>query len=289
MTSLCYPSLTLSETPARAPRCRSAIEVDNVSASYHVHLDEGWQAGSARPVQRSDVGPHHPGAARRHLRRAERHRARRDRPQRRRQVDVAANDLRRPPAGGGPHHRARPHLRTSAMGPGFNEDLTGRANITLGGLAIGLDEDRLDELSERSRTSPSSASTSTCRCRRTRAACGCASRSRSRRTSTPRSCSSTRRSPAATRSSSHRRPEVVRALRRRPHDRARHPRAQHHPLDGDHPRSGCTRAGSSSAAIPTRSSRSTCATAGSKRASSSGTRRRRSTRRAQRQTTRRID
>ena len=51
-------------------------------------------------------------------------------------------------------------------------------------------------------SSPRSATSSTCRCERTRRACTADSPSRSRSTWTPTSCSSTKRSPSATRASS---------------------------------------------------------------------------------------
>jgi len=128
---------------AQAP---PAIEVDNVSASYRVHLDTGWRSGlldlfkRSRPSDRiipalRDLNFDVPrgsvlgvigrnGAGKTTL------------------LRTLAGVLQ-PETG---KITVRGRISNLAMGIGFNENLTGRANIRLGGLAIGLDEERLEEL-----------------------------------------------------------------------------------------------------------------------------------------------
>ena len=75
-----------------------------------------------------------------------------------------------------------------SVGIGFSESMTGRENITLGGLAMGSPRTGLPNSRTRSASSRNSASTSTSRCGPTRRECGRASDSPSRPTSIPRSC-----------------------------------------------------------------------------------------------------
>jgi ABC-type polysaccharide/polyol phosphate transport system ATPase subunit len=145
------PLLSVSDAgrPEREPRpvTPPAIELDNVSASYRVHLDAGWKAGLLDLLSRSrssdrlipalrDITFDVPkgsvlgvigrnGAGKSTLLRT-------------------ISGVLQPEAG---RITVRGRISNLAMGAGFNENLTGRANIQLGGLAIGLSEERLRELS----------------------------------------------------------------------------------------------------------------------------------------------
>jgi ABC-type polysaccharide/polyol phosphate transport system ATPase subunit len=141
--SVSDPSTTPESTTA------PAIEVDNMSASYRVHLDTSWRAGlldlfsRARASDRlvpalRDVTFTVPkgtvlgvigrnGAGKSTLLRT-----------------IAG--ILAPDAG-----QVTVRGRISALlsvGIGFSESMTGRENITLGGLAVGLSEERLAELTE---------------------------------------------------------------------------------------------------------------------------------------------
>ena len=180
-------SVTLPSDSDRPP----AVRVDDLWVSFRVTREKnqtlkGTLARHARPLEAVDADR---GAARRELRGAGRLGLRRDRPQRRGQVDDAAHDrrasCRRPPGRVAVWGRVTPLL---SLGVGFNRELTGRENILLGGLTAGLTVGRgVRRTSTRSRSSPASATRSTSRCARTRRACSAGSRSRSPRTSSPRS------------------------------------------------------------------------------------------------------
>jgi ABC-2 type transport system ATP-binding protein/teichoic acid transport system ATP-binding protein len=140
-------------TPERtvAPQSRNAfaIEVDDISASYRVHLDTTWRAGMLdlfKRTRNSDrlipalrevsfdvpkgtvlgvIGRN--GAGKSTLLRTI--------------AGILAPDQGR--------ITVRGRISTLlSVGVGFNDKMTGRENIVLGGLAIGLHEDRLDELTE---------------------------------------------------------------------------------------------------------------------------------------------
>ena len=92
----------------------------------------------------------------------------------------------------------RGQLNLLTPGLGFSEALTGRENITLGGLASGMSPERLADLTEEIAEFAQLEDYLDLPMRSYSAGCGCAWRPRSPCSSTPRSCSSTRRSPAAT-------------------------------------------------------------------------------------------
>jgi teichoic acid transport system ATP-binding protein len=145
------PLHSVSETPATRPRAvpTLAVEVENVSASYRVHLDTTWRAGLLDLLKRTRTSDRlipalrdvsftvskgtvlgvigRNGAGKSTLLRTI--------------AGILAPDAGRVIARG----------RISALlsvGVGFNDQLTGRQNIKLGGLAIGLPESRLDELTD---------------------------------------------------------------------------------------------------------------------------------------------
>jgi ABC-type polysaccharide/polyol phosphate transport system ATPase subunit len=144
------PLQSVSDRSERQPRPLPppAIDVDNVSASYHVHIDGGWRAGLLDLFSRTkssdriipalrDVTFSVPkgavlgvigrnGAGKSTLLRT-------------------ISGVLQPEQG---RITVRGRISNLAMGVGFNENLTGRANITLGGLAIGLTTERLAELSD---------------------------------------------------------------------------------------------------------------------------------------------
>jgi ABC-type polysaccharide/polyol phosphate transport system ATPase subunit len=137
-----------ADAPIRAAAPLPAIEVENLSASYRVHLDTGWRAGLMDLLSRSGnsdriipalreitfdvpkgtvlgvIGRN--GAGKSTLLRA-------------------ISGVVQPEVG---RITVRGRISNLAMGAGFNEGLTGRANIRLGGLAIGLDEARLHDISD---------------------------------------------------------------------------------------------------------------------------------------------
>jgi ABC-type polysaccharide/polyol phosphate transport system ATPase subunit len=125
-----------------------AIQCDHVSASYRVHLDGGWRAGLSDLFRRTRTSD---------------------------RIIPAVNDVTfdvprgsvmgivgRNGAGkstllrtiSGVLHpdegqvTVRGRISSLAMGLGFNTRLTGRANIRLGGLAIGLTPDELDAIED---------------------------------------------------------------------------------------------------------------------------------------------
>ena len=169
-------------------------------------------------------------------------RARRDRPQRRGQVDAAANDLRRAPTGGGPHHGARPHLRTSRWASASTKAspagrTSGSAGSRSGSTRIGCarspttiaDFAQLGEYLD----FPVSAYSSGMRMRLAFAVAA--------HLDPEVLLIDEALAGGDTKFVAADRLEVERAVRRGPHDRARHPRAEHHPHDGDIQRSGCTK------------------------------------------------
>jgi ABC-type polysaccharide/polyol phosphate transport system ATPase subunit len=144
------PLLSVSDSfalPARV--AEPAIEVDNVSASYRVHLDASWRAGLLDLFSRGrssdrlvpalrDVSFTVPkgtvlgvigrnGAGKSTL------------------LRTIAGILA--PDSGQITVRGRISALLS-VGVGFSETMTGRENIKLGGLAMGLSEERLAELTE---------------------------------------------------------------------------------------------------------------------------------------------
>ena len=223
-----------ARTPARSAMPLPAIDVDNVSASYHVHLDGGWRAGLLDLFSRSGASDRiipalrditfdvpkgsvlgvigRNGAGKSTLLRT-------------------ISGVLQPEAG---RITVRGRISNLAMGVGFNEGLTGRANIRLGGLAIGLDEDRLREISDEIADFaqlgeyldfPVSSYSSGMRMRLAFAV-------------------AVHLDPEVllidealiggdTKFIAADRLEAERALRRGPHDRSRHPWAEHHPHDGD--------------------------------------------------------
>jgi ABC-type polysaccharide/polyol phosphate transport system ATPase subunit len=145
------PLHSVSDVPGPRPvaAVQPAIEVENVSASYRVHLDTDWKAGLLDLLHRTrssdrlvpalrDVSFVVPrgtvlgvigrnGAGKSTLLRTI--------------AGILAPDTGRVTVRG----------RISALlsvGVGFNENLTGRENIKLGGLAIGLGEQRLYDLTD---------------------------------------------------------------------------------------------------------------------------------------------
>ena len=83
------------------------------------------------------------------------------------------------------------------LAAGFHPDLTGRENVYLQGAIMGMRRREIERRFTRSSSSPASATSSTRRSSAIRAACRRVSASPSRRTSTPRSCSSTKCLPSA--------------------------------------------------------------------------------------------
>src|SRR5262245_36637515 len=148
------PLLSVSDSvadpsPATRRPAPPAIEVDNVSASYRVHLDQSWRAGLLDLFSRRRASDRLVPALR----------------------DVSftvpkgsvlgvigrngagKSTLLRTLAGilAPDNGQVTVRGRISALlsvGVGFSESMTGRGNIKLGGLAMGLSEDRLEELTE---------------------------------------------------------------------------------------------------------------------------------------------
>ena len=144
----------MSETLAAVPRAATAtepaaIEVDGVSASYRVRLDNAAMVSDIRRLLRRDEASDRLIPALRDV-----------------SFDVARGSVLAvigrngagkstlcrvicgilPPEKGRVVVRGRLNLLTPGIG--FSEILTGRENITLGGLASGLSAERLEELAE---------------------------------------------------------------------------------------------------------------------------------------------
>ena len=131
---------------APLPNEEIAIDVEHLSASYRVHLDRSWRAGMLDLFSRSKSSDRIIPALRDVTFRV---------PKGRVLTIIGRNGagkstllraiggILRPEAG---RITVRGRVSTLSMGVGMNENMTGRENIRLMGLAIGLAEDRLGEL-----------------------------------------------------------------------------------------------------------------------------------------------
>jgi ABC-type polysaccharide/polyol phosphate transport system ATPase subunit len=142
------PLLSVSEFTGSGPKPveELAIEVDNVSASYRVHLESTWRAGLLDLVSRSKASDRLIPALRdisftvpkgRVLAVIGRNGAGKS------TLLRTIGGILQPDAG---RIVVRGRVSTLSMGVGMNENLTGRDNVRLMGLAIGLHEQRLRDL-----------------------------------------------------------------------------------------------------------------------------------------------